>query len=204
MHRRPRVHIITPCCRPGNLDTLRQSIRFDMIDTWHIVYDTSHGRSYPGRYTGVPKIVETECDVPAAVGNAARNSALDAIPVTDDDAVVYFLDDDNTMHPRFWEELPAMDATHIYTWDQDNDIDPDSILTGNDPRLRHIDTAMVLAPRTLIGDLRWDLDLYWADGVFIEALVDKHRDRHIYLPQVLCTYNAVAPRAHTGATGTSA
>ena len=32
--------IITPCCRPENLETMLPSIDFDKVDKWIIVYDT--------------------------------------------------------------------------------------------------------------------------------------------------------------------
>jgi hypothetical protein len=192
-----KISIVTACCRPSNLDTIYKSIQFDLIHKWYIVYDTSKNRSYEKIYRSHPKIIELECSDVGIAGNPVRNLAISLI----DDGFIYFLDDDNIIHPDFWTVVPSLDIRNFYTWDQLRNKDGDDtdwqmfinekgkILRGNALKVRHIDTAQMFLPRHLIGDLRWKDHEYKADGMFIESLNKIHPLHHVYIPKVLCYYN---------------
>jgi hypothetical protein len=70
--------IITPCCRQKNLETIYQSIRFDLVDKWYIVYDTSKNRSYSKLFSHA-QIVELECSDEGINGNAQRNYGMSMV-----------------------------------------------------------------------------------------------------------------------------
>ena len=68
------LSIITPCCRQSNLSKLYDSIDFDKIDIWIIVYDTT-SKTYNKLYEEHPKIIEIECSGGIS-GNPQRNYAM--------------------------------------------------------------------------------------------------------------------------------
>jgi hypothetical protein len=194
-----KIYIVTPCCRSKNLDTIEKSIDFSIIHKWYIVYDTSKNRSYQKKYLNHPHIVELECSDVGRVGHAQRNFAINVI----EDGFIYFLDDDNIIHPDLYAELKNINKMFYYTWDQLRNKEGDNtdwvlfknekgkILKGNKLKVQAIDTAQFMFPRDLIGDLRWDVNDYKADGIFIEKLNQLYPNRHVYIPRVLSYYNFI-------------
>ena len=179
----PNLTIITPCYRPDNLDKIKESINFSLIKSWIIVYDTSNDRTYTKKYEGDPKIQEYMVSGGIS-GNPQRNYALTKVS----DGLIYFLDDDNIIHPHFLELVPTFNEDHIYTFDQQR-LNGEIRLHGNNPKVNNIDMGQIVVPYKFIGDLRFDEPLYNADGIFIEALCKKYKDKHIYIPEVASYYN---------------
>jgi hypothetical protein len=105
--------IITPCCIQLNIQKVFNSIQFDKIEKWIIVYDTSKGRKYNKLYENHPKIIEVECNAGIS-GNPQRNYGMTLV----DDGFIYFLDDDNIVHPDFWSILDSLDPQYFYSFDQ--------------------------------------------------------------------------------------
>jgi glycosyltransferase involved in cell wall biosynthesis len=164
------ISIITPCCRPENLRLLSLSIDFSQIDRWYIIYDTREGRKYTKQFDLNSKVIELECSEGIS-GNPQRNLGLKLVR----DGFVYFLDDDNIIHPEFWKLTKTMDPSKFYTFDQ---LRPDHlgpVFKGNNPVPCAIDTAMYVCPRKLIGDIIWNNEKWnIADGLFIEDIYKKH------------------------------
>lgn len=181
--------IITPCSRPENLSRMAQSIDFSKDVHWIIVYDTTKTK---GRFTPNvthPKITELGHVSPPGTcsGNSQRNVGLSRVQ----NGMVYYLDDDNIIHDRFWTLFDRFDEDHFYTWDQFRGDEfanrPNGVLSGDEPRLRKIDTAQYIVPRYMCRP--WQEDLYWADGIFIEKVYEKYKDKHVYIPVVAAFYN---------------
>jgi hypothetical protein len=179
--------IITPCCRQQNIPILYNSIQFDKIDTWIIVYDTSRGRSYSKLYDGHPQIVEVDCDGVGLAGHPQRNYGINMV----DDGFIYFLDDDNIIHPNFWSIVGQLNSNHFYTFNQQRTAD--TILRGNKIRLRHIDTAMFIVHKQHIKHITWITDQYDADGIFISQIHNHNYGAHIYVNKIGCYYNYICP-----------
>ena len=173
--------IITPCCRPENLSKVYDSIQFEKIYQWIIVYDISNGRTCEKRYKGNPKIKELECNTGIS-GNPQRNLALSLV----DDGFIYFLDDDNIIHPNFWNIYDSFEPEKFYTFDQKRE---NTILLGNNIQLDKIDTAMFIVHKTHVNDLLWQEDKYNADGIFIVELYNKNKHLHVYINTIACYYN---------------
>ena len=192
-----KLSIITPCCRQARLEEIYNSIQFDLIHRWYIVYDTTRNRSYTKRYKDNPKIIELECSDRGISGNAQRNHAMKLV----EDGFLYFVDDDNIVHPELWEIIPTLDSKHYYTWDQlrnkkGDDTDwalftneKGKILKGHTLKLQHIDTSQIIIPKKILGSLEWKVDDYKADGILIESLYKLNPSAHKYIPKVLCYYN---------------
>ncbi len=178
------ITIITPCCRPKNLQALYDSIQFEYVTKWYIVYDTSRGRSYTHTFKDHPKIQELECDRGIS-GNPQRNTALDLVK----SGFVYFLDDDNIVHPDFWDIIPTLEYGKLYTWNQILDEDENKTRKGYVVELNSIDTAQYIIPFEMINSKRWIEEEYEADGIFISQIYKENPDNHKFIPFSLCYYN---------------
>jgi hypothetical protein len=181
--------LITPSCRPGNLPKVFDTIHFDKIDEWIIVHDTTKTNGVFKPVFSHPKITELGHVSPPGTcsGNSQRNVALSRVK----SGMVYFLDDDNAVHSTFWTLIDKFDEDHFYTWDQQrNDMfanKPDGVMSGEEPRLRKIDTAQYIIPRHMCRP--WPEGPYWADGLFIEDVYSRFKDKHVYIPVVAAVYN---------------
>lgn len=179
-----KITIITPCCRPENLPTLFSSIRFSHIYKWIIVYDTSKDRTYTHQFDH-PQIVETECNLLGSAGHPQRNAGMALV----DDGFIYFLDDDNIIHPNFWPLLHGLNPLNFYTFNQQRT--PTSILPGEHINVGTIDTAMFIVHKSHLGGIEWETQRYDADGIFISNINKHNMGKHIYLNVVGCFYNYI-------------
>ena len=179
-----KLTIITPCTRPENLRLMKPGIDAgrDLFDIdWRIVFDTSV--CDPVYIDGA---IMTGVNIAGSrFGNGQRNAALSMI----DDGWVYFLDDDNSMHPDFFGELYAaikkFDAFRAFAFQQD----ASTFIRQVDIRVNRIDMAQVCIHRDLIDDLRFALHPYNADGVFIESLYRSNPKDWCIINKPLCYYN---------------
>jgi len=185
------ITIITPCYRPSNLPDVFKSIDFNKIAEWIIVYDTTNNRKYERQFNKEPKIREVDCCDPGISGNAQRNYGISLVS----EGFIYFLDDDNIMHPNFWNIINKLDINHFYTFDQrffvadEFRTETNFIFKGGQPVLRKIDTSMFIVPRTMC--IPWDIGLYYADGIFIQEVARMNPGKHIYIPEIAGYYNFI-------------
>ena len=165
------LNVITACSRPENLPLLEESLEpgkasFEL--RWLVIHDTG--------------------EVESRVGNAQKNEALEMI----DSGWVYFLDDDNLIHPKFFPAIAQ--AIHDgpgrrgFIFSQDCNLfirraSPETV------RVDRIDLAQFVLRRDLIGSWRFDLPTYNSDGMLIEGLYQKHAGEFTFIDQVLCYYN---------------
>jgi len=125
-----KITIITSCTKAENLPKLFDSIDFQYVEKWIIIYDTSHvqdkGQSYTWKYKNDIRILEAECPFPGVLGYAQKNFGLKFV----NKGLVYFLDDDTIMHPDFWKVLPSLNEDLIYVFDQESYLDIPELLNG--------------------------------------------------------------------------
>ena len=86
-------------------------------------------------------------------GNSQRNRVLKEVK----QELVFFLDDDNAMHPHFWDILPNMTLGHIITFYQARTSHDEGNLKGDTVAVDYVDTAMYVIDRALIGSSRFNL-----------------------------------------------
>jgi hypothetical protein len=175
-----KITIITPSYRTNNLLKIKESINFDYVEEWIIVYDGSKLTDNPNLFED-SKIKEYVFKGEGISGNPQRNYAL--TKVTNPNTSLYFLDDDNVVHPNLYKLLNIIDNDKFYTFNQFNRI------KGNDIRINHIDTAMAIIPYNLCKDKRWVLNRYDADGCYIEECYNNIKDKHVFVDNDLCYYN---------------
>ena len=193
------INIITPCCRSKNLKQIYDSINFDFVSSWFIVYDTSKNRSYQKQFEDHPNIFELECSDKSDVGNAQRNLGLKLIK----DGFIYFLDDDNIIHPELYNIIPLLDKNYLYTFNQlrvENGNDEPwvlfnneggKILYGNQVVVKKIDIAQYIFHKDMVDNSKFVLDVYFADGIFISEIYEKNKQKHIYINKVAAYYNKI-------------
>lgn len=178
-----KITIITPSYRVNNLLEIKKSINFDYVDEWIIVYDGSKISENPNLFKNQEnnKIKEYVHISNGISGNPQRNYALSK--VTNANTMLYYLDDDNIIHPNLYRLLKIMDNDKIYTFNQFNR------LAGNNINVGCIDTAMTIIPFRKCSNITWLTDIYEADGYYIKRCYDNNATSHIYVDNDLCYYN---------------
>jgi hypothetical protein len=181
-----KITIITPSYRTNNLLTIYNSINFDYVDEWIIVYDGSKIQDNPYIFKNYnnDKIKEYLYRGEGISGNPQRNYALSKID--NPNALLYYLDDDNIIHPNLYKLLNIIDNTKLYTFNQ---ITSNQKVNGNNIFIGGIDTAMILIPYNLCKDIRWIFDKYDADGYYIMECYKQNKDKHIFLSNFMSYYN---------------
>ena len=180
-----KMTIITPSIRPNNLMSIKNSINFDYVDEWIIVYDGSKIQENPNVFGNEnnDKIKEYIYEGEGISGNPQRNFALTKI--TNTDTFIYYLDDDNSIHPSLYKLLNVVDKNKMYTFNQVNRC------KGYNVYLCGIDTAMCLIHYNLCKNIIWIHDRYDADGYYIVECYNQNRDNHICIDNDLCYYNTL-------------
>jgi predicted O-methyltransferase YrrM len=178
-----KITIITPSYRVKNLLEIKKSIDFDYVDEWIIVYDGSKISENPNLFKNQEnnKIKEYVHIGNGISGNPQRNYALSK--VTNPNTMLYYLDDDNVIHPNLYRLLKIIDNDKMYTFNQFNR------LAGNNINVGSIDTAMTIIPFSKCMNIRWLTDIYEADGYYIMSCYHSNEDSHIYVDNDLCYYN---------------
>jgi hypothetical protein len=195
-----KITIITPCYRINNLQKLKESMDFDYVDEWLIVYDGSKITENPNLFkndvvNNIDKKIREFVfrDENGISGNPQRNYALDQI--TKEETYLYYLDDDNIIHPDLYKLLDIIEKNKIYTFNQKRPIDVYpyvDLLKGNEIELFKIDTAMFLIDYRLCKNIKWILDKYNADGYYIKECYEKNRHSHIYVDNEFSYYNKIS------------
>jgi len=182
-----KLTLITPSYRVNNLLEIKKSINFEYIEEWIIVYDGSKIIDNPHLFINQEnnKIKEYvyKCENGGISGNPQRNYALSKL--TNPYALMYYLDDDNIIHPNLYKLLDIINNNNIYSFNQYNRIKGDNI---------HpicIDTAMLIIPYNLCKNVKWILNDYAADGFYLKECYDQNKNIHIYVDNDLCYYNKI-------------
>ena len=186
-----KLTIITPSYRVNNLKKIKESLNFDYIDRWIIVYDGSKVNNQ-NLFTD-NKISEFVYTGDGIDGNPQRNYALSQI--TNDDTYIYFLDDDNLIHPNLYKLLDVVEHDTFYTFDQSNFFIPDynslnNVMRGNNIQVGKIDTAMMLCHYSLVKGITWGNHAIGADGLYIMECHARIK-KHVYINQILAQYNVL-------------
>ena len=179
-----KITIITPCSRPNNIKKIIDSINFDYIDEWIIVYDGSKITSFEPMNEFNEKIKQyIYTDLNGISGNPQRNYGL--LQVKNPATFIYFLDDDNIIHPDLYKLLNNIEPGNIYTFNQLNR------LNGNQIQIGKIDTAMFLFDFSLndVKEIKWVNNDYMADGQYILNIYNLHKNKWIYVNNINCYYN---------------
>lgn len=176
------IHIITPCARPENLHVMKSTVPASC--SWVIVLDQSvtvlpnldgiNATVYQSPHTGV-------------AGHPNRNFALDHLQFSDLDWI-YFLDDDNIMHPNWYERVLEFqdEQFNMISWGQVWKNGSLRLAPTLYPRVGTIDMASYMVRGRLMKRLRFAMD-YCADGILAEQAASY--GGYLCLNEPLCYYN---------------
>jgi hypothetical protein len=181
------LNIITPCSRPQNLHTIAASINMPKENyRWIVVADLDSIDQ---------SLVPSNCELylyrntQSTVGHAQRNFALDLIS----NGHVYMNDDDTVIHPDLWENICNLDSDFISF--KQNNVNNTLRLAGDIIQPGGIDSHNFIVSRNAIGDIRWDISNYDADGYFAMEVCHKIYSENpnciTYIPKVLSIYNSL-------------
>jgi len=195
--------IITPLTRPKNLlrienDIVKLKALKGLVVKWIVVVspqceaiDPCMLSSYATYYNYLK---------PSISGNGERNFALNKCLETAWDNYsstwVYFLDDDNLIHPDFIKLIGqiAQRANEKiykgYIFGQDRG-DTQLIPRPDRINVNQIDTAMYLLHSSIIDKARWKEDEHVADGLFIQEIYQKNRKHFHVSPTIMAYYNKI-------------
>ena len=160
------INIITPCSRPENLKAISDSINIPSENyRWIVVFDAEE---IPGEIE-VPNKAEVYAysDKESISGNSQRNYAIDKV----ESGYLLFLDDDTVLHPNFWSNVQGVNED-LVCWMQ-CEKDGSSRLPAGYFNIGAIDSGSFMTKREVIGDDRWALGVYEADGIFAKRMASK-------------------------------
>ncbi len=148
--------VITPVTRPAQLPRIAASLvllQAQFLVRWVVVFsDRSHADWW---------------------GGWERNEALSGIT---DETWVWFLDDDNSVHPDFASALSDAITAHPgaagFVFGQGLADGSPRLAAKADPVCGEIDTAMFVFRRRAIGEIRWAAG-YTADWTFFRAVSER-------------------------------
>lgn len=192
------LSIITPCSRPQNIDTIRRSILEALSrapqwnSTWIIVDDAESSPTGPEASDRLAILRGHHLSANTSIsGNCQRNDALDLAGA----GWACFLDDDTTMHP----DAISVISPHCIADPEINVVVSQQYANGaircdarpENVSIARIDSGQVFLARSAIGDTRWELMRYEADGCFIAEIYSRHGGKFVFLPQAVSIYNAL-------------
>jgi hypothetical protein len=184
-----KLYIITPVSRIENLRKIFKSINWGYVTKWIIVYDKQIIKKNPYLFKNTSNIVELSNLTKSSVrGSGQRNAGIEyLIKEKKNNSFVYFLDDDNIIHPNFYNIYKKFKNENIYTFSQQVKIR--HIRQGNKFKLYHIDTAMFVASLSIIKKIRWKMNIHETDYYFIKECLKKNKNRYVCINNVGCYYN---------------
>jgi len=175
------LNIITPCSRPENLRIISESINIPKENyRWIVVYD--------GLNLENKDLIPDNCEfyyhknLNSKSGNDQRNFALNLI----NNGHVYFNDDDTTLHPDLWENINNLTEDFIHF--KQNNKNGTLRLHSEIIKVGHIDSHNFIVSNNIIGNHRWDIGKYDADGYFAIECFNNSKSK-IYINKVLSIYN---------------
>jgi len=182
------LYIITPCSRPENLHTIAYSINIPKENySWIVVHDSLEipdKKLLPYNSLHIASKVEG-----SVVGHGQRNIGLDLVPRTEENWI-YFNDDDTIIYQDLWDNIQGKgadyDFIHFHQENKDHSIRLDSGLV----ELCHMDSHNFIFKASLLGNTKFIISDYCADGYFAKEIYEKAKSP-LYIEKVLSTYNAL-------------
>jgi len=186
-----KITIITPCIRPGNLSFIKDTLNFDYIEEWLIIYDKTQISTNLNLFLQYEKIKEHVHTSEGISGNPQRNYGLELLKNKNNN-FIYYLDDDNIISKNLYLLLNIIDENNFYTFNMKYLLDnKNNVISGDliNNALPNIDTSMFLIPSNFTKNVSWELDLYNADQIYLYYISSKNKKKHVFCNTILSYYN---------------
>ena len=173
------IHILTSCSRPHNITKMSTSIPKDAH--WVILYDD---KIKFNEYVSNAEYIK--CPSTGFVGSEARNYFFDNYHIDDNDWI-YILDDDNIIHPEWYDNIKLLLDTNysIIHWGQVNK--NNSLRLSPIIKINQIDSACYMVKWKNNRKVRHDITRYNHDGIYAEECA---LNGEVYtINKNLCYYN---------------
>ena len=160
-----KVFIVTPSRRPFNLEFIADTVPQEC--EWVVVFDKTVKNEHMFENANVIHSQDT-----GLWGNPNRNIGLEYIKNQlnpSDNDWVYILDDDNVIHPEWWNNIQShlnTDAS-IITWGQLWASGEPRTEPTDTPKIAKIDTSQYMVRWNVAKNLRFE-HIYEADGIYAE------------------------------------
>ena len=194
------INILTRCTRPQNLLKISKTIFTDLFQiNWYILFDANRIKDIDATLlmdlTNLGAKIKFLKGEFSGLGMNMINNILDEIC----DGWVYILDDDNIIHPEFYNTLDEFidDKTYgVLVFNQKvggKDFSKIDIREANPENVKigSIDSAQFLIHIGDYGDTLRFNNTYVADGELIEKLYEEKKDDFIFIQKELCYYNYI-------------
>jgi len=180
----PKVFIVTPSRRPFNLNFIKEAVPSEC--EWVVVFDNTVKNDHIVENANVIRSPHT-----GFWGNPNRNVGLDFIKENlnpKDSDWIYILDDDNILHPNWWERVKnhLNNDASIITWGQLWVNDEPRTEPTKEPKIATIDTSQYIVRWSVAKDLRFE-NIYEADGIYAEEA--SKQGKVLMLDEYLGYYN---------------
>ncbi len=204
-----KISIITRCTRQHNLKTVKESI-FNNIPKgvkidWHIIFDVNALKDIDAEMLGNLKDKNTIFHFERGDNQGMLYPQSSKLIESFKNCWVYFLDDDNLMHPNFYkiinENVKNNPDKFIHVVSQFVDgkdfsglkirlADPKSVKKG------HIDLAQYIVHSNVYNTFNYKFKPdYCADGILIEQIFNENPNWFAFIIDELCYYNALQKKS---------
>jgi glycosyltransferase involved in cell wall biosynthesis len=193
-----KLTIITPFSRKSEyLNTINDDLGklSDVLNiTWFIIYqhnlenEIEEWNIKSNKYDNLTVCTVKGSTEKSYYGNSYRNQGI-KLSEEDKDNWVYFIDDDNTIHPNFTDVLEILkDIKEDVLFfgqinpDQTIRLQPTQIKVGN------VDTAMFIVRSNVMKKYEWKEEHYTADGILSEEMYENESCKIVYTPYSFYNY----------------
>jgi glycosyltransferase involved in cell wall biosynthesis len=195
------LHIITRCTRPKNLLKVRDSVlsntESNLNITWHVVFDTAPLKDIDAELLSDISGDSTKIHfIKAGDGGLLYPQCTELIRgIEDQDAWIYFLDDDNILHENFYNRVSEFvtENAKIHVFSQyvgGKDFTRLEVreATFQNTGFQKTDIAQIIFKRSVMEKYSFGSN-YAADGYFISAVLKDHMDWFSWHNEILSYYN---------------
>ena len=203
-----KLHIITRCTRPSNLQLIKESIinggyTFDIV--WHIIFDVNVLKDIDVELLGNlnSDLYRLDCQflssVSGAYGYDSINKIVKSIP-NEISEWIYLLDDDNILHENFYQLASIIETNNKdiivfnqYIGGKDFTGLEYRIAAIENTRVGGIDAAQYIIKRKMLSrpdGIEYSLD-YCADGRLMNFLLVISEESFLFINEVYCYYNYI-------------
>ena len=195
-----KFNVVTRCSRLNNLDKVRASIfsNYEGDFTWHILFDTTILKDIPADLLARLNSDKIQLHFVTSDGIDYLYPQMSNLAKTFDSGFVVMVDDDNIVHPQFFNEvvnaIKVSDDIHkIFVVNQfvgGKDFTGLDVREAKPENMKYqgIDIAQLIFHHSVFNE--YDFTGHYAgDSILIDKIYIENPQWFSYIPKELCYYN---------------